>query len=138
MLIQLFNKTFKISVNEREQLKNNNKIKPGKSICCIVDFGKWRSRKNDERERLSRKENMSSIIRNRRLRWAVHALKSRNQLIRMVMDEEPVRKIRLGTPKLRREDVKKKDVEALNGGLDWKARAADREGWRIIYVTGWS
>lgn len=81
---------------------------------------------------------MSSIIRNRRLRWAVHALKSRNQLIMMVMDEEPVRKIRLGTHKLRWEDVMRKDVEALNGGLDWKARAADREGWRIIYVTGWS
>jgi len=29
-------------------------------------------------------------------------------------------------------------VKALGGGLDWKARAADREGWRIGCVMGWS
>jgi len=26
----------------------------------------------------------------------------------------------------------KKEVVALNGGPDWKVRALDREGWRIV------
>lgn len=32
----------------------------------------------------------------------------------------------------------RKDVEALNRGSDWKAQAADGEGWRIGFMTGWS
>lgn len=30
----------------------------------------------------------------------------------------------------------KKNVEALNGGHDWKVRALDKESWRILCVTG--
>jgi len=36
---------------------------------------------------------------------------------------------------LRGEDVIRKYGEALNGGQDLKARATDREGWRIGCVT---
>lgn len=137
MLIQSLNTTFKIIVNEREQLKNNNKINPGKSICCIIDCGEWRSRKNDELEKLFPKENILVIIRNRRLQWASNALKNRNQLIRTVVDKNPVDKIPLKTPILRWENYMRKDVEALNGGLYGKARGADRESWRIRWVIGW-
>jgi len=49
----------------------------------------------------------------------------------MIMDENPVGKRPLGRPRLRWEDVIRKDVEALNGGRDWKTRAVDREDWKI-------
>jgi len=54
------------------------------------------------------------------------------------MDENPVDKRPLGRPRLRWEDIIKRDVEALNGGPDWKVQALDREEWRIGCVTGWS
>lgn len=30
------------------------------------------------------------------------------------------------------------DVEELEGGTDWKARATDRNGWMTGCITGWS
>jgi len=36
---------------------------------------------------------------------------------------------------MRWEDVVKKNVEELEGGSDWKARAADREGWKDRCMT---
>jgi len=56
----------------------------------------------------------------------------------MIKDENPVGKRPLGRPRLRWEDVIRKDVKTLNGGRDWKTRAVDREGWRIGCVMGWS
>jgi len=56
----------------------------------------------------------------------------------MAMDEIPVGKRPLGRPRLRWEDMVRKDMLELNGGTDWKARALDREGWRTGCVTGWS
>jgi len=52
------------------------------------------------------------------------------------MKEKPVGKRPLGRYsdidlRLRWEDIVGKDVKSLNGGPDWKARAADRESWRI-------
>lgn len=35
---------------------------------------------------------------------------------------------------LRCEDVVRKDIKALNSGLDWRARAANRNGWRVGYL----
>jgi len=56
----------------------------------------------------------------------------------MTMDENSVGKRPLGRPRLRWEDMIKKDVEVLNGRTDWKVRALDMKGWRIECVTGWS
>jgi len=53
------------------------------------------------------------------------------------MDENSVGKRPLGRSRLKWEDVIRKDVEALNGGPDWKTRATDREGWKIGCVMGW-
>lgn len=53
----------------------------------------WGTKRNDEQESLFWKENIASIIRNRTLQWAGHALRSRNQLTRLVMDENPFEKI---------------------------------------------
>lgn len=41
------------------------------------------------------------------------------------MDGNSVGKRPLGRPRLRWEDMIKKNVLALNSGLDWKARALD-------------
>lgn len=43
------------------------------------------------------------------------------------MDENPIGKRPLGIPRLMWENVIKKDMEVLNGGLDWKTRVTDRE-----------
>jgi len=56
----------------------------------------------------------------------------------MVMEEKPVEKRSVGRPRLKWEDVVGNDVKSLNGGPNWKARAADRENLRIGCVTGWS
>jgi hypothetical protein len=102
------------------------------------ETGEWRVRKNNELESLFKKENIVNTIRNRRLQWAGHARRSQNNTIKITMEENPVGKRPLGRFRLRWEDMIKKDALALNGGPDWKARALDREGWRIRCVTGWS
>jgi len=44
----------------------------------------------------------------------------------------------LGRPRLRWEDLVKRDVESLNDVPKWKTKATDRETWRIGCLTGWS
>jgi len=39
---------------------------------------------------------------------------------------------------MRSEDVVKNYVEELGGGSDWKALAADRDGWKDGCMIGWS
>ncbi|VVC44546.1 Hypothetical protein CINCED_3A004088 [Cinara cedri] len=51
--------------------------------------------------------------------------------------ENPEGKISLGQCRLRWGNVVKRDVESLNGGPDWKTKAADRETWMIGCLTGW-
>jgi len=36
---------------------------------------------------------------------------------------------------MRLEDLVKKDVNAFDGGSDWKERASDRDGWRKGNLT---
>ncbi|CAI6370121.1 unnamed protein product [Macrosiphum euphorbiae] len=98
----------------------------------------WRIRKNKELEELFQKPNILNIIQSRRLQWAGHAWRSLNPLLHVVLKENPKGKRSLGRPRLRWEDLIKKDVESLNGGPDWKTKAADRESWRIGCLTGWS
>ncbi|KAL4107860.1 hypothetical protein QTP88_018142 [Uroleucon formosanum] len=50
----------------------------------------------------------------------------------------PVGKRPLGKPKLRWEDIVKRDIEDLLGGANWKDLAMNRDGWRIGCETGWS
>jgi len=54
------------------------------------ETGEWRTRKNEELERLFRKENIFNVVRNQRIQWTGHAMRSQNYLIRMIMDENPV------------------------------------------------
>jgi hypothetical protein len=85
------------------------------------ETGEWRIRKNNELESLFKKENIVNTIKNRRFKWAGHARRSQNNIIRITMDENPVDKRPLERPRLRWKDVVKKDVLTLNGGRDWKA-----------------
>jgi len=55
-----------------------------------------------------------------------------------VLEKDPAGKIPLGRPRMRWEDLVKKDVSALGGGSDWKERASNRDGWREGCLTGWS
>lgn len=67
--------------------------------------GEWRARKNNELKRVFRKDNVLNIIRSQRLQWAGHVCRSQNQLIHIVMDENPVGKRPLGRPCLRWVDL---------------------------------
>lgn len=53
------------------------------------------------------------------------------------MYENPVGKMPLRRSRLRWGNVIRKDVEALNKRLGWKAQAPNRGGWRIGFVSGW-
>jgi len=55
-----------------------------------------------------------------------------------VIEQNPVGKWPLGRPRIRWEDVIKKDVEQLGGVSNWRNLAVDREGWKLGCETGWS
>lgn len=74
---------------------------------------------------------MTETIKKRRLRWAGHAFRDQNSLLRMVLEQNPVEKRPLGRPKLRWEDIVKKDVEDLGGEVNWKNLTMYRDSWRI-------
>eukprot|EP00102_Acyrthosiphon_pisum_P014323 XP_008184319.1 PREDICTED: zinc finger protein 664-like [Acyrthosiphon pisum] len=59
--------------------------------------------------------------------YSGHAWRSQNPLLHVVLTENPKGKRPLGRPRLRWEDLVKRDVESLNGGPDWKTKAADRD-----------
>lgn len=97
----------------------------------------WTIRKNDELELLYQKPNIVEAIRNKKLQWTGHAWKNQNSLLRIVLEKNPTGKIPIGRPKMRWEDVVKKNVEELGGRSDWKAWATDREGWKAGCMMGW-
>ncbi|KAL4098015.1 hypothetical protein QTP88_022689 [Uroleucon formosanum] len=97
--------------------------------------GKWRRRKNIELEILYGNVDILEVIRSRRLRWAGHAWRSQNPLLHAVMEQNPVGKRPLGRPRIRWEDVVKKDVEQLGGCSNWRNLALNREGWKLGFTT---
>jgi len=72
-------------------------------------------------------KNMVEIIKKRRLRWAGHAVRSQNSLIRVMLEQNPVERRQLERSTFIWEDTVKKDIEAL-GGLNWKDLAMNRDG----------
>jgi len=98
----------------------------------------WRIRTNNELGLLLQKPNMLDTTRSRRLKWAGHAWRSQNPLLRIVLEKDPVGKRPLGRPRMRWEDLVKKDVSTLGGGSDWIEQVSDRNGWREGSLTGWS
>lgn len=57
--------------------------------------------------------------------------RSSNELIKTVMEQYPCGKRPLERPKTRWENLVRKDVELLGGGMNRNERAMDREEWRI-------
>jgi len=55
----------------------------------------------------------------------------------MVLEQNAVGKRPLGRPKLRYEDLVKRNIEDLGGGENWKDLAMNRGAWRIGCETGW-
>ncbi|KAL4154026.1 hypothetical protein QTP88_001859 [Uroleucon formosanum] len=100
--------------------------------------GEWRRRKNIELEILYGNADIVEVMRSRRLRWAGHAWRSQNPLLHAVMEQNPIGKRPLGRPRMRWEDVVKKDVERLGGCSNWRMLALDREVWKLGCETGWS
>jgi hypothetical protein len=93
--------------------------------------GKWKRRKNRELQEIFNENNITKTIKKIRLRWAGHAMRSQNSLLRIVLEQNQVGKRSLGRPKLRWEDLVKRSVEDLEGGANWKDLMMNRDGWRI-------
>jgi hypothetical protein len=91
--------------------------------------GEWRERKNMELQYIFIENNVAETIKKRRLRWAGHAMRSQNSLLKIVLEQNPVGKRPLGRPKLRWEDIVKRDIEDLGGGGNWKNLAMAGLRW---------
>jgi len=100
--------------------------------------GKWRRRKNIELEALYSDEDITKVIKRRRLRWAGHAWRSQNTMLRAVIAQNLLGKRPLGRLRVHWEDVIKKDVEQLEGDLNWRILAMNREEWRLDCEMRWS
>jgi len=67
------------------------------------------------------------MIKKRRLQWAGHAWRSKNELIKAEMEQNTSGKRPLGRPKTRWEDLVKKDVQSL-GGVGKKKQWIEKNG----------
>lgn len=85
-----------------------------------------------------KENNILETVKKKRLRWALHARKSQNSLLRTVLVQNPIGKRPLGRLKMRLEDVVMKDIVSLGGEPNWKLLAMDRDNWTIGCEMGWS
>lgn len=78
------------------------------------------------------------VIRSRKLRWGGIVGRSQNPLrvLHAMIEQNPVGKRPLERPKIRWEDIIKKDVESLGGFFNWKNLVLDRDGWKLGCETG--
>jgi hypothetical protein len=93
--------------------------------------------KNDKLVTLFQKTNIVETIRYKRLLRIGCTWRSQNPHIRIVLEEDLTGKRPLGRLRLRWEDVVKKDMEALSGGIDWRKKALDRKTvGKAVYGDG--
>jgi hypothetical protein len=76
-------------------------------------------KKNTELEILFQNTTITEVIKNRRLQWVGHAWRSQNELIRAVLELFRGKRL-LERSKTKWEDLVKKDVQSLGGGMNWK------------------
>jgi hypothetical protein len=55
-------------------------------------------------------------------------MRSQDSLLKIVLEQNPVRKWPLRRPKLRWEDIVKKDIENLGGEANWNNFQVNRDG----------
>jgi hypothetical protein len=95
--------------------------------------GEWRKLHNEELNELYSLPNIVWVVKSRRMRWAGHVARIG---VHRVLVGKPDGKRPLGTPRRRREDYIKMDVQKVGGGRgDWMELAQDRYGWRALLST---
>lgn len=81
--------------------------------------------------------NILDTIRKRRLQWAGLAQRNQHKLIKAVMDKNPCGINQWGGLKQNAQLIKKRMMESLSGGSNWKEKAANRKCWRTGCNMGW-
>lgn len=97
----------------------------------------WR-RRQTKLETIYNENNVLKIIKKIRLRWTEHIMRSRNSLLRIVIELNSVGKTPLRRPKMKWEDTIKRKLEVLLNGLNWKMLALNRNTWRVFCELVWS
>ncbi|VVC31328.1 Hypothetical protein CINCED_3A010997 [Cinara cedri] len=99
---------------------------------------------NNEEYKEVKKEEQKSEYEEQNKGEKERAIKNENMLQGLVervnyqRKQNSVGKRPLGRPKLKWEDLVKRDIEVLGGGANWKDLAMNRDAWRIGCKTEWS
>ena len=94
--------------------------------------GEWRNMHNDDLHDLYCSPNIVRVIKPRRMRWVGHvACMEERRGVYMILVRKPEIKSPLATPRHRREDNSKMNLQAVRG-MDWIELAQDRDRWREL------
>ena len=98
----------------------------------IFDQGTWRIRTNAELYLLYNDNDIVTDIKLRRLEWLGHVLRmDKKRLPRILLDENPDGKRKVGRPRLRWVDDVQADLKKA-GIKRWRLRALDRNDWAAV------
>jgi hypothetical protein len=99
--------------------------------------GKWRKLYNEDLNDLYSSPNISRVVKSRRMRWAGHVARMREDRgVHRVLVGRPEGKRPLGRPRRRWEDNIKMAFQEVGGGRgDWMELAQDRDRWRTLVGT---
>jgi len=94
----------------------------------------WRKPHNEELNDLYCSPNVFRVIRSRRMRWAGHVVRmGESRGVYRVLVGKPEGKRPLGSPRLRREDQIKMDLQEVGcKSMDRIDLAQDRDRWRAL------
>jgi hypothetical protein len=96
--------------------------------------GEWRKLDNEELNGLYSKVNILRVIKSRRLRWAGHVARMREERgVYRFLVGKPEGKRPLGRPRRRWEDNVRMDLQEVSCRCeDWIGLAQDRDRWRTL------
>jgi hypothetical protein len=96
--------------------------------------GEWRKLHNEELYNLYSSPDISMQVKSRRLRWAGHVARMREERkVYKVLVGKPEGKRPLGRPRRRWEDGLRMDLREIGlGGVDWIRLAQDRDRWPAV------
>jgi hypothetical protein len=102
-----------------------------------VSSGEWKKLHNEEMNDLYSLPNIVRVVKSRRMRWAGHVARMREDrgVHRMLVGKSKGKRP-LGRPRRRWEDNIKMDLQEVGGGRgDWLELAQDRDRWRALVGT---